>query len=85
MDPDTLIEGMDPMGAAAVRKADDITTTITFSGRGLTAAMEPMLTLAYGDMSYKVKGTARAVAGEIGVTCAVPSPAAVAPISTILS
>ena len=64
-DPGTLIEGMDPLGAAAKRRSSDAATTVTFSGGGLRAKMAPELTLSHSRGKIKSSGTASRLRSEV--------------------
>jgi hypothetical protein len=65
-DPASLIESMNPLGAAAVRRATDDATDVTFTGDALTAAMTPILKLQFAGQTYGGAGVSQRLVAELG-------------------
>ena len=64
-DPRTLIQGMDPLGAAAKRRSSDEPTIVTFSGDRLSTKMAPLLTLSSSSGKIKSSGTSSRLISEL--------------------
>jgi len=64
-DPRTLIEGMDPLGAAAKRRSSDEPTIVTFSGDRLSTKMTPLLTLSSSSGQMKSSGVSSRLRSEL--------------------